>query len=170
MLGCSAGCIGCWNHFDEDGHAGKYQISMRRIISGKSVPKAAAPTVIELGQPHPPQDLCIDRLAFYRVVSREKRDALGKRRLECCAIFEHHRYAILHRIVAAATIAMQPSVQGGAGTRGERVMAYGANQDFEQCLGQHRAQPLKSLDQFMEGAYQQAGSFTMSAAARMVHD
>jgi hypothetical protein len=62
---------------------------------------------------------------------------LRQRRLGRCAIFEHYRNAILNRIVAATTSAMQPYVQGAAGTRGERVMAYGTNQDFEQSLGKH---------------------------------
>lgn len=100
-------------------------------------------------------------------------DVLGKRRLGCGAIFEHYRNAILNRIVAATTIAMQPCVQGAAGTRRERVMAYGANQEFEQSLGKHRGAASQEFRPVVAGGFaphQQARPFTMSAAARMVHD
>jgi hypothetical protein len=71
---------------------------------------------------------------------------LCKWRLGRCAILEHHRNAVLNRVVAATTIAMQPCMRGAIRTDGKRVVAYRANQDFEQSLGEHRAHHLMSLD------------------------
>ena len=76
---------------------------------------------------------------------------LCQRRLPRCAIFKHYRNAILNRIVAATTIAMQPCMQGAVGTCGERVVAHRANEDFEQNLGKHWARPPQSLDQSLAG-------------------
>jgi len=52
-------------------------------------------------------------------------------RMERGAMLEHHRNAIVHRIVAATTIAVQPRVGVTVWTGGKRLMAYRANNNPE---------------------------------------
>jgi hypothetical protein len=65
--------------------------------------------------------------------------ALCKRGLTCCTILEHYRNTIFDRIVAATAIAMQPGVRGAVWPGSERRMAYGADKDLEQGLGNEEA-------------------------------
>ncbi len=60
-------------------------------------------------------------------------------------MLDHHRNAILNRIVAATASAMQPRVRGFIGASDERLMAYRANKDVEQSLRKNRRHGL-SLD------------------------
>ncbi len=54
------------------------------------------------------------------------------------SLLEHHRDAILHRVVATATGAMQPRMRSIRRPRNDRVMTYRANQHIEQSFGQNR--------------------------------
>jgi hypothetical protein len=45
-------------------------------------------------------------------------------------MLEHHRDAVLNRIVAAAPTAVQPGVRGNVWTGCDRVMTYRANEYF----------------------------------------
>jgi hypothetical protein len=63
----------------------------------------------------------------------------SRRRLGSGAVLEHDRNAILHRIIAATTMAMQPSVHSAVRTGRDRMMAHRANKDLEQGLGKHGA-------------------------------
>ena len=83
-------------------------------------------------------------------------------------MLQHYWNAILHRIVAAATGAMQPGVRGIVWTRDELVMTYRANDNLEQSLGKNRRH-LLSLDLPTPRSLHKTGPFTMGAAGRMVH-
>jgi hypothetical protein len=61
-------------------------------------------------------------------------------------MLEHHRDAILNRVVAATPIAMQPCVPDGLRTGSHRVMAHRANKDSKQGLGEHLAGHFSSVD------------------------
>ena len=50
-------------------------------------------------------------------------------------MFKHNRDAVLHRIVAAATSTMKPSMGEITRTRSESLMTYRTNQNLEQCGG-----------------------------------
>ena len=60
-------------------------------------------------------------------------------------MLDHHRNAILNRIVAATASATQPRVRGLVGAGDERLMAHRANKDVEQSLRKNRRHGL-SLD------------------------
>jgi hypothetical protein len=49
-------------------------------------------------------------------------------------MFKHYGNAILYRIIAATTSAMQPGMRGLIGTSHHWLMADRANQDLEQSL------------------------------------
>ena len=61
-------------------------------------------------------------------------------------MLEHDRNAILNRVIAATTIAMEPGVRGAFWASSDRVMAYRTNQEPEQGLGEHLAGHALSLD------------------------
>ena len=172
MRECPAGCIGRWNHSARTAMRAKITFPSNASFLGKRfqtgepngncigppVTLFGCPSILpvagihgssSLSFPHSPhQVLCTNRLSFHRLVSREIEGPawlLCKRRLSRRAILEHHGNAILNRIVAATTTAMQPCVRGFVRADGKRVMAYRANQDFEQGLGKHR--PRTSLDE-----------------------
>jgi hypothetical protein len=172
MLDCSAGCIGRWNHSARTATRVKTTFPSNASFLGKRFqtgdpngncigppvtlfgcppifPVAGNHGSSSLSFPHSPhQALCTNRLSFNRLVSREIEGPawlLCKRRLSRRAILQHNGNAILNRVVAATTTAMQPCLRGFFGTDGKRVMAYRANQDFEQSLGKHRLRT--SLDE-----------------------
>ena len=84
---------------------------------------------------------------------------LSLRSLKNGALLEHDWNAILHRIVATASGAMQPCVRGIAGTGVDPVMAYRTDKHLEQVRREKRRHAM-SLDH----------SITMSAAGRMVDE
>lgn len=69
----------------------------------------------------------------------------SRRRFGSRAMLQHHRDAILNWVVAPTTTAMQPCVPVNLWTGSDRVMAYRANKDLEQRLGEHLGHSL-SLD------------------------
>ena len=78
---------------------------------------------------------------------------LSLRSLKNGALLEHDWNAILHRIVAATTLAMQPRVRGAVWTGDEGVVTYRANDNVQQGLGENRLRHLQSVDPFTMSAW-----------------
>jgi hypothetical protein len=149
MPGCPAGCIGCANRFSETLHRRTQHIPVPCIISGKAhlkwTPNSNPYERIDSGRSEVVSSRSL-YLSLETLVKLVIANRLSLRWFDRRSILEHHRDAILHRVVAPTTRAMQPRRRGILRACRDGIVAHGANKDREQSLGENRAGHVLSLD------------------------